>query len=44
MVYIHDKYSNTEEVIAAKRLFDTCGVKYRNLSEENQITLTLKTK
>lgn len=41
VVYIHDKYSNTEEVIAAKILFDTCGVKYRNLSEENQIDLNI---
>lgn len=44
VVYIHDKYSNTEEVIAAKRLFDTCGVKYRNLSKEQEININIAIK
>jgi dCMP deaminase len=29
VVYMCDKYSKTDSVIAAKRMFDTAGVKYR---------------
>ena len=29
VVYMCDKYSETDSVIAAKRMFDTAGVKYR---------------
>ena len=29
VVYMADKYANSDSVIAAKRMFDTAGVKYR---------------
>ena len=31
VVYLCDKYANTDSVIASKKLFDTCGVKYRQI-------------
>ena len=31
VIYLSDKYANTDGVIASKRLFDTCGVKYRQI-------------
>lgn len=44
VIYLSDKYSNTDEVIASKRLFDTCGIIYRELDEEKrkEIVLSLK--
>ena len=34
VIYLSDKYKDTESTIASKRLFDQCGVKYRKLNEE----------
>ena len=31
IIYLSDKYKDTDGVIASKRLFDTCGVKYRQI-------------
>lgn len=31
VVYLCDKYANTDSVIASKKLFDSCGVKYRQI-------------
>ena len=31
VIYLSDKYKDTDGVIASKRLFDTCGVKYRQI-------------
>ena len=31
VVYLCDKYAETDSVIASKKLFDTCGVKYRKI-------------
>lgn len=44
VIYLSDKYSNTDEVIASKRLFDACGIIYRELDEEKrkEIVLSLK--
>lgn len=44
VVYLSDKYCGTEENIASKLLFDSCGIKYRQLDVENQkiIRLSLK--
>ena len=44
VIYLSDKYSNTDEVIASKRLFDACGINYRALDEEKrkEIVLSLK--
>jgi len=34
VIYLSDKYANTDETIASKRLFDSCGIKYRQLPSE----------
>jgi len=44
VIYLSDKYKETDGVIASKRMFDTCGVSYRQLKEENQKVLTLSLK
>ena len=31
VIYLSDKYNGTDANIASKKLFDTCGVKYRQL-------------
>ena len=31
VIYLSDKYANTDGTIASKRLFDKCGVKYRQI-------------
>ena len=35
VIYLSDKYANTNETIASKKLFDSCGVKYRQLLKES---------
>ncbi len=44
VIYLSDKYKDTNEVIASKKLFDTCKVTYRKLENinENKITIDLK--
>ncbi len=42
VIYLCDKYAETDAVKASKRLFDNCGVSYRQLNPEKEITLTLK--
>ena len=32
--YLEDKYANTKEVIASKKMFDACGVKYTCLKNK----------
>ncbi len=32
VIYLSDKYKNQDNFIASKRLFDKCGVKYRELT------------
>ena len=34
VIYLSDKYASTNETIASKKLFDSCGVKYRQLPNE----------
>ena len=41
VIYLSDKYKDTDGVIASKRLFDTCGVKYRQI-ETNGKEIKLK--
>lgn len=36
VVYLRDKYADTDSVIASKRLFDACGIKYRNIELSNK--------
>lgn len=42
VVYLSDKYADTEETIASKKLLDACGVRYRQLEIDKEIKLTLK--
>ena len=37
VVYLSDKFAKTESTIASKRMFDECGVKYRQLDKTCQI-------
>ena len=41
VIYLSDKYANTDSTIAAKNMFDTCGVKYRQLEEKYQVKIEL---
>ena len=41
VIYLSDKYAGTESIIASKRLFDKCGVKYRQLDKKSQIKLEI---
>lgn len=36
VVYLSDKYKGTDGNIASKKLFDTCGVKYRQIKETSK--------
>ena len=36
VIYLSDKYKDTDGVIASKKMLDTCGVKYRQLKENNK--------
>lgn len=42
VIYLRDKYKDQENVIASKRLFDECGVRYRELPEDDSITIDFK--
>ena len=41
VIYLSDKYANTKSVIASKRLFDACGVSYRELKDVKKKEVTL---
>ena len=42
VIYLDDKYANTESVIASKKMFDVCGVKYRKYEKSGKkITINL---
>ena len=41
VIYLSDKYKDSDSTIASKLMFDTCGVKYRMLEKENQKVLKL---
>ena len=36
VIYLSDKYCDTDSTKASKMLFDTCGVRYRKLNDDNQ--------
>ena len=44
VIYLSDKYANTNSVIASKRLFDACGVSYHELKDikNKEVILSLK--
>ena len=44
VIYLSDKYDGTDANVAAKLLFDKCGVKYRKLQEEYQINIEISLK
>lgn len=39
IIYLSDKYADSDSTIAAKKMFDKCGVKYRCLDSKYQRTL-----
>lgn len=41
VIYLSDKYANLDEFIASKHLFDTCGVQYRQIKLDHEITISL---
>ena len=42
IIYLSDKYANTDNNIASRKLFDMCGVKYHKLKINKNINLILK--
>lgn len=42
VIYLSDKYFDSDNNIAARRLFDKCGVKYRKLKISKDINLKLE--
>ncbi len=45
VIYLSDKYAHTDSVIASKKMFDVCGVKYRQLSiDKDEIKIMFKNK
>ena len=44
IVYEEDKYKDTDGVIASKRMFDECGVIYRQISFDKEISFKVKSK
>lgn len=41
VIYLSDKYADMDETKASKRLFDKCGVKYRELDKESRLSLDI---
>lgn len=41
VIYLNDKYKDTNSVIASKKLFDKCHVSYHKLELNNDITIKL---
>ena len=41
VIYISDKYAETAETIASKKLFDECGVKYKQLVMNKEIKIVI---
>ena len=44
VIYSSDKYDGTDENLVSKHLFDSCGVKYRKMDEENEKVIRLSLK
>ena len=42
VIYICDKYRDTDGVKASKKMFDECGVKYKELKKKKKIEIVLK--
>lgn len=41
VIYLSDKYSDTNEVIASKKMLDMCGIKYRQFVSDKKIEIEL---
>ena len=41
VIYLCDKYADTDGVKASKKMFDACGVKYKQLNMNKEITIKL---
>lgn len=39
VIYLCDKYSDTDSVKASKKMFDVCGVKYHNIKLNREINI-----
>lgn len=44
VVYLSNKYKDSENNIASRRLFDICGIEYHQLDLEKQITIEITSK
>ena len=44
VIYLSDKYADTDATKASKLMFDTCGVTYRQMKKSHQKTLKLSLK
>ena len=44
VIYLSDKYADSDSTKASKLIFDTCGVTYRQLDKEHQKVLKLSLK
>ncbi|MFA6859788.1 MAG: dCMP deaminase family protein [Clostridia bacterium] len=42
VIYLDDRYADKNFTIAAKKMFDTCGVKYRQLKYDEDLTIKFK--
>ncbi len=42
VIYLSDKYKDTDGVIASKKMFDVCGVEYRKLELTSDKPITLE--
>lgn len=41
VIYLSDKYADSENNIASRKLFDACNIKYRKLKLENKKTIEI---
>ena len=37
VIYLSDKYANTDGVIASKKMFDACGIRYRQIKVKGKV-------
>lgn len=41
VIYLCDKYANTDSVIASKKMFDLCGVSYKQMKFDKKINIEI---
>ena len=41
VIYLNDKYANSDNNIASRTLFDKCHVKYHKINMNKEINLTM---